>query len=445
MNVPDLLRASAYTIGLLRSEWWSQRRIRGLQERRLVAMMRYAVTKIPYYRCMGITPDSISQAADLRRFPYLTKSIVQERWKELLLPAPPPDTLCTSPTSRSPGEPTTTYFDRSSWLFCKYAVKVRRTLRTMNPIGKRFLIIAEAPPEASDRSSRGWSVPGRLLQVKRKSIFDDIADHAELIRDYRPDFVYAFPSFMMELLDFFEVRSEQAPRIPVITTSSELLTQTARASLESGFGSRVVDVYGSTEFKEVAWQCDQGTYHLNFESVFVETKPAQGGTDRGSGERLVLSSLRNRAMPLLRYDVGDHGRIRGGPCACGRQSPHLEDLSGREAEMLLLPEGKRVFPYLLTQTIEKLSGVRRYRVVQVDEVTLRLEVVASDNGPSESELSRMCRNLEELLEGRVHVSARAVETIPRTPGGKACVVAREINSVSTVGPGNAIGVENENR
>jgi phenylacetate-CoA ligase len=421
------LKVASYVAFLLRSQWWSSEQIASYQRRRLIGMMRHAVSSIPYYGSLGIKPESITSPEDIGRFPYLTKPLLQARMREFLLPSATLEDLYVSRTSGSSGQPTTTYFSAESWLFSKYALKARRVLAATNPVRKRFLIVVEKPPGERPPRRAGWRRPpawplGGLVRFRWKSIYDDMVEHAELVGRYRPDVIYAFPSYLIELLHLFEDRRRPVPRIPVLMTSSEVLTRAMRERLETGFRSRVFDVYGSTEFKEVAWQCAHGTYHVNFESVFVETRPIPD--DAGGGQALVISDLRNTAMPLLRYDLEDRGLVRHESCPCGRRSPQLGEISGREAQTLVLPDGSRVFPYVLTQAIERVEGIRRYQIVHVTPAQVRLDVVPSESGPGEETLSALCGRLEELLARRVQVTARRVGAIPRGAGGKHAVVVR---------------------
>ena len=60
------------------------------------------------------------------------------------------------------------------------------------------------------------------------------------------------------------------------------------------------DVYGSTEAKEIAWECPAGVgYHINADWLLVETVPASDGLGATVG-RILVTSLYNRAMPLFR-------------------------------------------------------------------------------------------------------------------------------------------------
>jgi phenylacetate-CoA ligase len=72
-----------------------------------------------------------------------------------------------------------------------------------------------------------------------------------------------------------------------------------------------------------------------------DTGAPLGLADGVSGE-LVLTHLRHRAAPLLRFRTHDHVVVRATPCACGRTSPRIRCV-GRTDDMLLV-RGVNVFP-----------------------------------------------------------------------------------------------------
>ena len=122
----------------------------------------------------------------------------------------------------------------------------------------------------------------------------------------------------------------------------------------------------STEFKEIAHECAYGRYHINFESVYVETE----AEDDQTTPRLLVTSLVNKAMPLIRFDIGDYAKLGHDACACGRESPYLIDIAGREAEFLQLADGRRLSPYLLTTAVETAPGLVKYQFVQHADLAL---------------------------------------------------------------------------
>jgi phenylacetate-CoA ligase len=74
----------------------------------------------------------------------------------------------------------------------------------------------------------------------------------------------------------------------------------------------------------VAGECDAGSLHVYADHVHVEIYDGDVPANPGAFGDIVLTSLRNRAMPLVRYRVGDRGRLLADRCRCGlphRSSP----------------------------------------------------------------------------------------------------------------------------
>src|SRR4029453_11199727 len=64
--------------------------------------------------------------------------------------------------------------------------------------------------------------------------------------------------------------------------------------------------------------------------------------DDGASGELVLSHLKHRAAPLLRFRTRDHVTVKTAPCACGREGPRIRCI-GRTDDMLIV-RGVNVFP-----------------------------------------------------------------------------------------------------
>ena len=122
-----------------------------------------------------------------------------------------------------------------------------------------------------------------------------------------------------------------------------------RAKLEEGWGARVTEVMGVGDVgPSLFGECEeQNGMHLgargfvHAELVDPETGAEVELADGATGE-LVLTHLRHRAAPLLRFRTRDHVRVWTSPCACGRTSPRIRCL-GRTDDMLIV-RGINVFP-----------------------------------------------------------------------------------------------------
>jgi phenylacetate-CoA ligase len=122
-----------------------------------------------------------------------------------------------------------------------------------------------------------------------------------------------------------------------------------RAMLEDGWGARVTEAMGIGDIGPSLWgECEaQDGMHLgarglvHAELIDPDTEAALPFDDGASGE-LVLTHLRHRAAPLLRFRTRDHVEVRTSPCRCGRTAPRVRCV-GRTDDMLIV-RGVNVFP-----------------------------------------------------------------------------------------------------
>ena len=129
-----------------------------------------------------------------------------------------------------------------------------------------------------------------------------------------------------------------------------------RAKLEEGWGARVTEVMGIGDIGASLWgECEERDgMHLGARG-FVHAELIDPGTgearvleDGATGE-LVLTHLRHRAAPLLRFRTRDHVEVRTSPCACGRTGPRVRCI-GRTDDMLIV-RGVNVFPSAVREVV----------------------------------------------------------------------------------------------
>ena len=134
-----------------------------------------------------------------------------------------------------------------------------------------------------------------------------------------------------------------------------------RAKLEEGWGAQVTEAMGIGDIGVSLWgECEeQDGMHLGARG-FVHAElidPETGGRARAGRRRrrgeLVLTHLRHRAAPLLRFRTRDHVEVRTSPCPCGRTGPRVRCI-GRTDDMLIV-RGVNVFPSAVREVV---SGVR---------------------------------------------------------------------------------------
>jgi phenylacetate-CoA ligase len=129
-----------------------------------------------------------------------------------------------------------------------------------------------------------------------------------------------------------------------------------RAKLEAGWGASVTEAMGIGDIGPSLWgECEeQDGMHLgargfvHAELVDPETGVSCPLEDGARGE-LVLTHLRHRAAPLLRFRTRDHVEIRTSPCPCGRTAPRIRCV-GRTDDMLIV-RGVNVFPSAVREVV----------------------------------------------------------------------------------------------
>jgi phenylacetate-CoA ligase len=171
----------------------------------------------------------------------------------------------------------------------------------------------------------------------------------------KPEAAVLTPSYAAHLLERADLRESSVQRV-LVAGEPGGGEPAFRAMLEEGWGARVTEAMGIGDIGVSLWgECEeQDGMHLGAHG-FVHPElidPATGEAlpleDGATGE-LVLTHLRHRAAPLLRFRTRDHVLVRTGPCPCGRTGPRIRCL-GRTDDMLIV-RGVNVFPAAVREVV----------------------------------------------------------------------------------------------
>ncbi len=116
--------------------------------------------------------------------------------------------------------------------------------------------------------------------------------------------IYGYASALAELARHCVDHRLPMPRSLIgVYSTAEMLDAPQRELMRQAFGCPVLNQYGCREVPNTAWECLQGGMHVFADLVSLESVPLQGE------DRLLVTSLTNRLMPFIRYDLGDSGRM----------------------------------------------------------------------------------------------------------------------------------------
>lgn len=370
---------------LMRSQWLSADALRDQQWRDLQALLAHAWANVPYYRevfdRLGARPEDIRGEADLARLPLLTKTIIQEqgdRLKARDLGAIPG--VYRNHTGGSTGTPLSFWQDANYFAWGMAELDRNFRMTGYRPGWRQAFLWG------SDYDSRAHvGFKGRLhdliLNLRWYNTFairaSDVRRIADELVRFRPHLLVGYVSSLTMLATLIREQGLQAPRPRAIQTSAEVLTPDARTLLEDVFQSRCFDRYGCREVGNVAHECDaHDGLHLLVESSVVEFVPS---ADDPGTRQIVVTNVRNHAMPFIRYATGDTGTPLGGaaPCACGRGLPRMRNLNGRVSDVIVAPGGRFIHGEFFTHLFYGAEGVRQFQVEQVTVPELVVRVAAS--------------------------------------------------------------------
>jgi phenylacetate-CoA ligase len=395
-----------------RRQWADPAALRRWQARRLARLVQHAYATVPFYRrlydCEGVDVSAVRSLDDAARLPVVTKAQLQAQpLDDLLSSMHRRETLVFTNTSGSSGRPFRAYRNRT--LEYWRAGLLLRVLATAGyRPGDRLLMVVES----GERPGTGWTRWRKLTYHDRPELV-----LAELER-LRPAIVYGYVSALRQVVRCARELGRGVPRPKAVVTVSETLDPATRRMLADGFAAPVFDLYGSVEMGVIAWECPaHDGYHLAEDSLLVETRPEATG-----GERLLITNLRNGAMPLIRYDQGDFALPhQGGACPCGRRLRRLDAIQGRVMDVIVRPDGGEVPPFRITGAVSEVPGVRRFQIVQdrADRLTARVESAVP---LGEEFRTRVERALRPVLGPAMRIAIEGVATLEPPPGVKFRIV-----------------------
>jgi phenylacetate-CoA ligase len=132
--------------------------------------------------------------------------------------------------------------------------------------------------------------------------------------------------------------------------------------------------------------------------------------------RVLVTTLENYLMPLVRYEIGDYAIAARGTCPCGRTLPLLGRILGRQMNLFRMPDGTLRSTLVLVNVVKELP-LKQFQIVQktVDRLLLRYAAERSLGPESED---RVRAGFRDRLGSHVSVGFEQVGEISRAPGGK---------------------------
>lgn len=401
--------------------------------RRLARQMGDVAMRSPFYRRLwGLTAgDAPLTADDLPRLPFTTRAMLESSQAAHppfgdYLAAPPARIARVHRTSGSGGRPLAIALSRGD---------VERTLRC----GARAFRFAGVRPDDLIVHclnycmwSGGVSDHQALERAGAGVIPFGVGHTTELIhalRALRPSGIHCTPSYLGRIEERLRAEFGMTPdqlglRIGLFGGEPGLQSPAFRRRIEQTWGLRAVDAnYGMSEVLSIfGAECDarQGLHFTGGGALFPEIRDGDDARPPEVGARgeLVLTHLRRRCQPLVRYRTGDVVEIVGdGPCACGRSGLRFAVL-GRADDMVVV-RGVNVYLGAVSRVVfdrlDALTGEFRLQVSRTPPVeACRLRAELKNESAADAVRTALERELQQALRVRVDVELVPAGSLPRT-------------------------------
>ncbi len=276
--------------------------------------------------------------------------------------------------------------------------------------------------------------PQKLLRIKdflsnryRMNIFD-LSNQGldKMINQFaskRFDYINGYTSAIVLLAKQLESKNRVlktlCPSLKVCIVTSEMLFEADKTLLEKALGVPVINEYGASEVDLIAFQNTKGEWVVNAETCLVEIVDEQ---DRvlpyGQEGRIIVTQLYNKAMPFIRYEVGDYGILdpKSTP-----QKTILQKLVGRTNDVIQLPSGKRAAGmafYSITKALfDDQSPVKEFVIKQTKIDTFEIEYV-SDLAFTEAQELHINQVICDFLEPNLYLKFVRIKHSNRSANGK---------------------------
>lgn len=256
--------------------------------------------------------------------------------------------------------------ERDAWV----GTVLARTLPRGRLLGHRIALFLRAD------NSLYESVGSRAVSFSYFDVYADMADNIARLQEYRPTILVAPPSVLRAIARAAdEGRLDALPE--KVYSVAEVLEPSDEQRIAGSLHQPVLhQLYQCTE-GFLAHTCELGTIHLNEDAILFEREPL--GDARFTP---IVTDLRRRAQPIVRYRLGDVLRARADPCPCGSALAAIERIEGREGDTLVLrgADGRPVpvFADLVSRALLYAEGFDEYRVVQTGAAHLEISLDVVD-------------------------------------------------------------------
>lgn len=401
------------------------------QKLNLTSIIRHSYDNVPYYRQIfddiGLVENNIVNISKFKDIPILTKDSIRTHWDELISRDYTTRKSFYNSSGGSTGEPLK-FIQDDNYLKWRNATNYYYYYNFLNvneySVKKIILWGSE-----KDLFSGGLGPRATMTNWLTNTVFlnsfkmseNQMNKYINIINSFEPVLIRGYAGSLFELAKYAKRKNIKMYKPRLLISAAEMLRDEMILEIESVFGTKVYNFYGSREVSGLAGECNKGQMHtFNFwnylELLNKDNSPVNGGEEG----KVIVTNLFNYSMPLIRYEIGDVAILGTKRCACGSPLPTIEKITGRITDHFHLVNGTTVpaefFIHLIGVVCNK-GFIMKFQVIQEDYNKIRILVVP-EKKLDEADIMEIEYKIKFVMGEDCNISWEWVDDIQKTAGGK---------------------------
>jgi len=392
---------------------------------------KYLQKEIPYYKELiekGIVPKNISSVTDFQKLPILDRQLSRNNMDKLMNGRKKPDLWHS--TGGSTGTPlkypswkkTSKQYEANIW----YA----RDFYNITKKDKMFRIWGHSHTLGSGfskyKSKLMFFIGLPLVGYKRFSAYDlseeRLIEAGNQILKFKPKYVIGYSKSLLLLAKANEHNKFNFHGLnlkAIIGAAEGFDNEKDKEYIQKIFGCPVGMEYGSMETNLIAHTHPSGEFKVIWRDNLIECVDDDGNPSESG--RILVTSLYDRAFPLVRYELGD---IIQNTNKSQISVYEFERIQGRDNDFLMIDEHTPIHSEGITHAIKLSHKVTAYQIRYTKDNVYTI-YVTSNESLSSNDYKKIKSRLGQVDPRLANLEIKLVDKLKQTVAGKTKWLIRE--------------------
>lgn len=410
--------------------------LRKYQLNKINEIIDFAKMNSNFYKSFYSNLDTnIKSFDDIKKLPILKKDIFKKAMQndEILCKIYNKNDLYSGDTTGSTGVPLTVYFDEDC--IKKRDIVQQRLWQNMKIFDyKRFVRIwrdKKISKKEKELIKAGLFLPiavgdinepisTAMTNEKLQKLLDDIVK-------FNPQIIRGYVSSLYNLAMLIEKQNIKLSNLESIVTSAEYLPEQIWQYFEKIFNCTVYNLYGGTEAPSIAVNKSCSHKMVISEDLYFVEVLDEYGNDTKPGEQglITITDLHSKAMPLIRYQIGDMAIVDESFYKFTQDFRYFISVEGRTNDIFELEDGSLIYSHLWHIYFRDQDWIDRFQIIQKDKKTIHIKLLPLNKDDDKFEI---LKNKIEQIFSNINFIWTFVDKFELQNGGKFRAIISEIEN-----------------